>query len=191
METGKREKPENFKVVSSINVIEKDYQVDRPVFNNVVVDRPIFKDKEIEIPTGWNVVIDRLTTTISDSILNKVLKVIDERVSKSIEGRLKEIEAPKIIWKEELKVITKEVTVEKPVYKNVEVKNAVLVDVKVNNAVVTDVLVTNAKIKDVEVTNAIVKDVEVKNAVIMNIPVTNAILVDKEVEVIRPKYVNA
>lgn len=174
-----------YKVVSGIRVVEEDVEVKRPVFTDVQVDRPQFVDKEVEIP---KLDLEKAAQSIADRAMEYILSSLDTKLDQAIKGRLDTIKFPKII--EELSIVTKEVTVDKPVYKDVDVQRAVIKDVEVTNAVVKDVPVTNAIITDVPVVNAVVENHTVINPIFKDILIDRPVYVDKEIVVISPKYID-
>lgn len=149
-----------------------DYQVDKPVFIPYEVKTPVFIDEQIRVPVGWDKVINELALEISKSILAQVEEMLKARFDKAIDNRIKEIEVPKIIIREEVQVIYKPFELQIPNMKVVDVTNAIIKDVHVNNAIIKNVPVINAIIEDVQVQNAVVEDVIVKNAIIQDVVVT-------------------
>lgn len=126
-----------------------------PKFVEVEVPVAKFVDKPIEVPSGWNQVINELALEISTNIYKHLEKMMNEKMTVMINERLKEVVVPKVIQREEIVVRHIDVPCER----------AVIKDVPVTNAIITDKEITNAIIKDVHVINAIIEDVPVKSAV--------------------------
>ena len=161
-------------IIAGINLVECPYEVKVPVFTEVTVEKPIFKDKQIDVPQGFDKVVNLLALDLAEKVVQHVIAKLDERLEKAIETRLKEISYPKLVEKVTVtevpisvdRAVFKDVTVERPIFVDKEVINPVRKDVEYVNAVIIDKPVINAVIEDIRVTNAIVKDVEVERAVI-------------------------
>ena len=168
-------KVKEVEVVSGFKLIQTEYKVKTPVFEEVTIQRPIFVDHEVKIPVGYDKVVNELALEISKAVLAIVQTSMDKQV-KLLEDKISSLR--NIKTEEEVILKTKEVIVEKPVYKDVEIEvsrpvyvdkeviNPILKNVEVENAIIIDKAVTNAVITDIRVTNAIIKDVEVERAVI-------------------------
>lgn len=168
-------KVKEVEVVSGFKLIQTEYKVKTPVFEDVTIQRPIFVDHEVKIPVGYDKVVNELALEISKSVMAIVQVSLDKQI-KLLEEKIASLR--NIKTEEEVILKTKEVIVEKPVYKDVtievsrpvyvdkEVINPVLKNVEVENAIIIDKAVTNAVITDIRVTNAIIKDIEVERAVI-------------------------
>lgn len=169
-------------VVAGIKVIESEYRVQRPVFEDVKIERPVFTNKQVEVPSGFEKVI----VQIADEICDKVIESVNQKLSKAIDLRIKEIELPKIVYREEVKTVS----VEKPVYKEVVIDRVTYKDKEVINPVLIDVPVNNAIVKDVEVTNAVLKDRVVINPIFTDVEIDKPKYVTKEITVIHPKYID-
>ena len=169
-------------VVSGIKVIQTEYSVKVPVFEEVIVERPVFKDKQIEIPAGFDRVINAISLELADKITANVLAKVDDLLQKAIQDRLTSITYPKLI--EEVKVNYIPVSVEKPIFKDVEVERPIFIDKPIINPIPKDVEVTNAVIIDRPVINAMIEDVRVTNAIIKDVEVERAVVREKVVEVI-------
>ena len=168
-------KVKEVEVVSGFKLIQTEYKVKTPVFEEVTIQRPIFVDHEVKIPVGYDKVVNELALEISKAVLAIVQTSMDKQV-KLLEDKISSLR--NIKTEEEVILKTKEVIVEKPVYKDVEIEvsrpvyvdkeviNPILKNVDVENAIIIDKAVTNAVITDIRVTNAIIKDVEVERAVI-------------------------
>lgn len=189
METGSVKKTTHeTEVVAGLRVVESEVRIDRPIFVDMEVKIPKFVEEQVKIPTGWDKVINEIALEISKGIYKNIEGMLNKQIAELIENRIKEIEVPRITYKDEV------------VVKNVEVKNAVVSDVHVTNAVITDIPVKNAVVENVNIKNAIITDVPVTNAVVSNVPVTNAIIKDievqnailkhKTVDVIHPRYID-
>jgi len=176
-------------VVAGIQVVESVYKVERPVYEDVVVQVPKFVDKQVELPVGWDKLIQELTQDIANSLIDKCLAAIDKRLDAAINDRIKQIEVPKIIEREVVNVIKKDIEVTNAVIKDKPVTNAVIKDVEVKNAVVKDITVLNAVVEDVPIKNAVIEDVHVNRAIITEVPVVNAKIKDKVIEAISIKWV--
>lgn len=151
--------------------LEIPYRVHKPVYEEFIVKVPKFIDTPIKMPTGYDAVINEIALEISTGLYNKIESMIKEKLDKALDSRFKEIEVPKVIYREEV------------VKHDIHVNNAIVKDVHVNNAVVTNVPINNPIPVDVPYNNAVVKDIEVINAVITQVPVTHCVIVDKIIEV--------
>lgn len=178
------------RVIGGIKIVEAIYEIDKPHFKDVEIEKPIFKDKQIEVPVGFEEFALKSGEMIANVALDHIISTLESRLAKAIDKRVKEIEVPKIIVREEIKVITREVVADKVVLKDVPVAHAVVKNVEVINSVIKDVPVTNSIITDFPVKHAIITDKEVTNAIVTDKHVTNAIIKDKTVEAIHPKYIN-
>ena len=167
-----------------VKVKEVDYIVKNPVFEDVKIDRPFYVEKPIEIPVG----LENALNDIAIMLYERIIKKIDTELITVIDRRLKEVQVPKIIYKEEVNVVKIDVPVTNAVIKDVHVTNAIVEDVKVKNVVLEDVKVYNAVVEDVSVKNAVVEDVIVRNAIITDVPVANAKIKDVFVECVKPKW---
>jgi hypothetical protein len=176
-------------IVAGINLVECDYRVKVPVFEDEVVKRAVFVDEQVKVPVGFDKIVNALALDISEKIIQNVIAKLDERLEKAIESRLTEIKYPKLV--EELKVTQVPVNVDKPVYVDVEVKRPVFVDHEVINPVKKDVEVVNAIIIDKPVMNCIVEDIRVTNAIIKDVEVERAVIREKVVEVIHKQCLDA
>lgn len=164
-------------VVGGIRLVTQDYVVKVPVFEEEVVKQPIFVAEEIKVPTGWDRVTNAIALELSEKITAKVLELVDAKLAIAIKDRIDTIKVPKII--EEVKIVYKDVPVERAVITDVPVERAVFKDKIIINPVTKDVEIINALIIDKPVVNAIIEDVHVKNAVIKDIEVERAIIRDR------------
>jgi hypothetical protein len=177
------------KIIAGLEIIETEVRVDKPVFVEKIVEVPQYVQKEIEVPTGFDTFIDK----VGDMIVDKVMKTIGPQLEKMVADRIPNvIEVPQVTYKEEIRVVTKEIEQEviKPIIKEVEVIHANIKNINVTNAIVKDVPVINAIIEDVQVKNAVVTDQKVTNAIITNVEVTNAIVKHHTMDVIKPNYLH-
>lgn len=181
-----QDKVKETQVVGSFKLVETEVRIKSPIFDDVHIDKPIFVEKQIEIPTGWDKVIEELTLRISDKIMDKVELVLGARLDRAIDQRIKEIKVPKIV--EEINIIHKDISVERPIFTDVKVDRPVFVDYEVKNPVVKDVEVINAVVVDRTVVNSIVTDQKITNAIIKDVEVERAIIREKVVDVIHPRY---
>ena len=169
-------------IVAGIKVIESEYRVQRPVFEDVKVDRVCYVDKQVEVPVG----LEKVCVQLADEIFSKVLALVDGKLEKAISARIKEIEFPKITYKEEVKTIE----VEKVVLKDVEVLNPKLKDVEVLNPILVDKKVVNPVFIDAEVERPIFKDRVIINPTFEDVIITKPKYIEKEIVVIHPKYID-
>lgn len=169
-------------VVAGIKVITQEYRVMKPIFDEVVVQRPTFVDKQIEIPVG----LDKVLVELADQITAKVLKLVDEKLEKAITARIKEVELPKITYKEEIKTIQ----VDKVNYKDVTLDRPILKDREVINPILVDRNVTNPVFVDVDVDRPVFKDRVVPLPIFEEVIIQKPKYVEKEVTVISLKYVD-
>ena len=174
------------RVISGIKVIETEYKVQRPVFEDVKVDRISYVNKQVEVPAGLEKVIIQLAEELASKTLEKCLAIIDAKLEKAIDKRISEIELPKIVYREEYK----DIKIDRPFYSDVEVIRPKFVDKEVINPILVDKQVANAVIEDVEVTNAILKDRVIINPVFEDVVIQKPKFVDKEVTAIHIKYVD-
>jgi hypothetical protein len=168
-------------VVGGIRLVTQDYVVKVPVFEDEVVKRPVFQAEEIKVPTGWDRVTNALALEICQNILKQLEPAIISKIDAAIKGRIDTIKVPKIV--EEVKVVYKDVPVERAVITDVPVERAIFKDKTIINPVTKDVEVVNALIIDKPVINAVVQDVKVNNAVITDVDVERAVIREKIVEV--------
>jgi len=173
-------------IVGSIKLQQIPFKVQVPVFDDVHIDRPVFTDKKIEIPVGFDTIVNELALKIADRIMDKVEIVLGARLDKAITERIKEIKSPKIV--EELNIIHKDVSVERPIFTDVKVDRPVFKDYEIKNPIVKDVEVINAVIADRTVINAIITDQKITNAIIKDVEVERAIIREKVIDVIHPRY---
>lgn len=181
-----KDKVEEINVVSGIKIIQTEYKVKAPVFEDVIVERPVFIEKKIEIPSEWDKVIQEITLKISDKLMDNIELVLSARLDHAIDQRIKEIKSPKIV--EEVTIVTREINVEKPVYVDIEVQRPVFKDYEVKNPITKDVEVINAVIADKTVINAVIIDRQMTNAIIKDVEVERAIIREKVIDVIHPRY---
>lgn len=178
----KRDRTEVTDIVAGLKLVTSEYKVKVPVFEDEVVKRPVFVAEEIKVPTGWDRVTNALALEICQTILKNLEPAIISKIDEAIKGRIDTIKVPKIV--EELKVVEKEVAVERPVFTDVEVERPVFKNVEVINPVRKDVEVVNALIIDKPVINAVVEDIRVTNAIIKDVEVERAVVREKVVEVL-------
>lgn len=169
-------------IVGGIRVVETEYRVNKPVFEDFKVDRPVYVDKKIEIPVGMQDALERLATMVTDKVLAK----LDEKLADAITKRVSDIEVPKIVYK----VVEELVQVERPTYKDVEVIRPTFIDKEIINPVLVDKEITNAVVKDVEVERPVFKDRVVIQPIFEDVKIDKPVFVDKEIVVIHPKYVD-
>ena len=172
----------NGEVVAGINVIKTDYKVKRPVFEDVKIERPIWTDRQVERPVG----IEKVIISLADDITKKVLELVDERIGKAIDARLRTVEVPEIVYREKFK----DVTIDRVSYNDVVVDRAKLVDKEIINPVLVDREIINPVVSDVEVVNAIVKDKVVVNAILEDVVVQKPKYIEKTIHAIHVKYVD-
>lgn len=177
-----------YKIVSSIKVVEEEIEIKRPTFVDIVVERPIFHEKQVDIPVGLESLVEKLAISLAETAISHVVNSLEKKLDQAIDKRLTEVQVPKII--EQVNIVTRDVFVDKPIFKEVEVQRAVVKDVEVLNAVVKDVLVNNAIVNDIEVNNPVFKDVTVINPVFKDITIDRPVYVDKEIIAIHPKYID-
>lgn len=175
-------------VVGSIRLQEHPYRVKVPVFEEVVVKTPRFVDQVVEVPVGVEALVEQLVSDGVKKVLDKIELMIGARLDAAIDHRIKEIKSPKII--EEVRVVYKEVLIDKPTFKDVEVSRPIYVDKEILNPIIKDVPVINAKIEDVNVVNAVIQDRVVINPKFEDVVIHRPKFVDKEVTVISLKYVD-
>lgn len=175
-------------IVGGLKVITSEVQVKVPVFVDYEVKQPVFVAEQVQVPTGW----DRVTNAIALEITDKVWANLEKRLQTSLDAAIKDridtIKVPKIV--EEVKLIIKEVVVEKPIFTEVQVEKPVFKDKTIINPVLKDVEVVNALIIDKPVVNAIVEDVKINNAIIKDVDVERAVIREKIVDVIHPRYLD-
>jgi len=176
-------------ITAGIKLVECPYEVKVPIFTEVTVEKPIFKDKQIDVPQGFDKVVNLLALDLAEKVVQHVIAKLDERLEKAIDSRLKEIVYPKLV--EELKITEIPVSVDKPVFKDVEVERPVFVDKEVINPVRKDVEVVNAVIIDKPVINAVIEDIRVTNAIVKDIEVERAIIREKTIDVIHKNCFSA
>jgi len=178
------------KVISGLKIIETDVQIDRPIFKDVIVEKPKYVEKPIEVPTELQEFCIKAGEMIADTAMKHILVALDEKLSKAIDKRIKEIEVPKIIEKEQVSIKTIEVEKEiiKPIIKTVEVIHANIQEVTIEKPIYKEVEVLKPIIKDVIVKNAVIENVAVRNAIVENVPVVNAIIKQRTVETVHPKW---
>ena len=169
-------------VLPIVKIVEVPYSVQVPVFKEVVVDVPKYVDFPVQVPTGYEAIIDALAYRISDKIYSmvqeRVIKDLSGALDKVLDERLTQVRVPKII--EEVKVNERVIEVERVTFKDVEVERPIF----------QDKVIINPILKNVEVTNPVLVDKPVLNCIITDINVTNAIIKEVEVEVMKPRYVN-
>ena len=175
-------------VIAGLKVIETEYRVLRPAFEEVKIDRPVYVDKQIDVPVGFENVLKYFADQIAQKAAEKCVEIITGRLDKAIDARIKEIELPKITYKEELHVTQIDKEVVNAVIRDQEVINSVIRNQEVINAVIIDKPVVNAVIEDVKMQNAVIEDVFVKNAVVTEVPVVNAKIRDIIVEAVNIKW---
>jgi hypothetical protein len=169
-------------IIAGIKLVETQVRVSVPVFEDYKVDKPVFVERQIEIPKGFDIVINALALDISDKVMASILKKLDEKLAQAIDARLTEIKVPKII--EELQVKYKDVEVDRPVFKDVDISRPTYVDKEIINPIIKDVEVTNCIPIDKPVVNAIVNEVHVTNAIIKDVEVERAVIREKVIDVI-------
>ena len=169
-------------VVGSVTILETKYEVKVPDFKDVEVDRPVYVEKEIEIPVGMEAALTKIADQISEKVLTRVTEYMQQRLDSAIEDRIKTIEHPRIVYKD--------VDVDRPVFKDVEVDRPLFKDREIINPVLKDVEVTNAVIKDVEVERAVFKERVVIQPVFEEVIISKPVYKDKEITVIHPKYID-
>ena len=185
METGTNgKKTTQREIIAGVRVLESEYKVQRPVFEDVKIERPVYVDKKVERPVGMSAVIDSIVEEISTALVEKCLNKLDDKLVAAIDKRVREIEVPKIVYVEEVR------TIDKPVFRDVDVINPVLVDREVLNPVLTNVEVKNAVIKDVEVEKPVYKERIVIQPKFEEVVIQKPKWVDKEVTAIHIKYVD-
>lgn len=169
-------------IIAGIKLVETQVKVNVPVFEDYKVDKPVFVERQIEIPKGFDIVINALALDISDKVISHVLRQLDEKLAQAIDESIKEIKVPKII--EELVIKYKDIEVERPIFKDVEVSRPTYVDKEVINPIIKDVEVTNCIPIDKPVINAIINEVHVTNALIKDVEVERAVIREKVIDVI-------
>jgi len=175
-------------VIGSIRLQEIPFKVKSPVFEDIVISRPTFVDKPIEVPVGFDEIANELTERIAKKILDKIELTIGARLDKAIDERISSIKSPKII--EEVHVTYKDIELERPTFVDIEISRPTYVDREVINPILKDVSVVNAKIEDVTVINAVITDQKITNAIIKDVEVERAVIREKVVDVIHPRYLN-
>src|SRR3990167_8571212 len=140
-------------VVGSVRIVESEMAVKVPVFEDIKVERPIYVDTPIQIPTGFDEIANELTERISVKILDKIMTVIGARLDKAIDERISSIKSPKIV--EEVKITYKDIEIERPKFIDTEVSRPTYVEKEVITCVIKEVPVTHCKIEEVTVINAI------------------------------------
>src|SRR3990167_8157976 len=112
-ETGSKStvKTHETEIISGIKVIESEYRVERPVFEDVKIQRAVFEEKKINIPVGFEEVASEIAEVVAKKIVEKMTERFDQILDKVITNRVKEVEVPKIIHREEVNVIKKDVEV--------------------------------------------------------------------------------
>lgn len=168
-------------VVGGIRLVTQDYTVKVPVFEDEIVKRPVYIAEEIKVPTGWDRVTNALALEICQNILKHLEPAIISKIDAAIKGRIDTIKVPKIV--EELKVVEREVHVDRPIFTDVEVERPIFKDKTIINPVTKDVEVVNALVIDKPVVNAVIENVKVQNAVITDVDVERAVIREKIVEV--------
>jgi hypothetical protein len=176
-------------IIAGINLIECPYEVKVPVFTEVSVEKPVFKDKQIDVPSGFDKVVNLLALDLAEKVVKHVIAKLDERLESAISTRLTSVTYPKMI--EELMVTKKDVQVDNLVYKDVVVERPIFVDKEVINPVKKDVEVVNAVIIDKPVINAVIEDVRVTNAIVKDIEVERAVIREKTIDVIHKNCFSA
>lgn len=176
-------------IIGGIKLITSEVNVQVPVFVEVPIDKPVYVAKEIEIPTGWDRVINALALELCDKIITHVTAQINTKLDAAIRGRLDTITVPKIV--EELNVTYKDVAVERPVFTDVAIDRPVFKDKTIINPVTKDVEVINALIIDKPVLNAVINDIRVTNAIIKDVEVERAVIREKVVEVVHKNCIDA
>ena len=173
-------------VIAGIKVIETEYRITKPIFEEIKVDRPIFVDKRIEIPVGWDRVINELALEISSKILEKVESTLAAKLDKAIDTRIRQIEVPTIIYKTEERIIN----VDKPVYKDVSIERPIYTDKEIINPILVDKNIVNPVFEDVPVERPVFKDRIVIQPKFEEVIIHKPKFVDKEITVIHPKYID-
>lgn len=182
------DKTKEIQIVAGLKVVETEYRVQSPVFEEVIVKVPKFIDEPVKVPSGIDDLIETLTEQISKKVLDKIELQIGGRLDKVIDQRIKEIKVPKII--EELTINTREVEIEKPVYREVEITKPIYKEVEIINPIMKNQEIINAVIVDQTVINAIIKDIPMTNAIIKDVEVERAVIREKVVDVIHPRYLD-
>lgn len=177
-------------VIGSIRVIESKYNVQRPIFEDVKIERPVYVDKKIEVPTGMEDFITELCSIIAEKVIAKVTRDIEKKLGDAISNRIKEIEVPTITYKEEVKVITKDVEVTNAVITDKHVLNAVITDKEIVNPILIDKKMINPIFEDVTIERPIYQDRVVINPVFTDVVIERPKYKDKEIVVIHPKYID-
>lgn len=175
-------------IISGLKVVEMEYKVQKPVYEEVIVKVPNFVPEDVKVPTGTDVLAKRIANMISDEVLKQILSKLDEKLSEAINERISTIKAPHIV--EEIIIKTKEIEVEKPVFKDVEISKPVYKEEEIIKPVIKYQEVINAVIKDKEVINAIIVDQKVTNAIIEDVDVERAVIRERVLDVIHPRYLN-
>jgi hypothetical protein len=169
-------KTKEIQIVAGLKVIETEYRVRSPIFEEIVVKVPKFIEEPIKLPTGFDTIADVIAEDIAEKVLQRVSSLIDSKLSLAIDERVKEIKVPKIT--EEVIMRYKDVEVERPIYRDREIVldkvtlvdrqiiNPILKDQEIINPIIIDKMVLNSIVTDINVTNAIVRDVEVERAVV-------------------------
>jgi hypothetical protein len=114
-----------------------------------------FVDKKIEVPVGYDSVINEIALEISTNIYKHLEEMMSTKMTAMIDARLKEVVVPKIIEREVINIKNVDVPIDRPVFKDVPITNAIITDKQVTNAIITDKIVINAVIEDVEVKSAV------------------------------------
>lgn len=176
------DKTKEIQIVAGLKVVETEYRVKVPVFEDVTIQRPKFVDQEINVPFGFEKVANDMALEISKAVLAIVESQLNQKLDRIIDDKLASLKNLKT--EEVVTVVHRDVEVERPVYKDVIVDKVVLVDKEVINPILKDVEVVNAIVIDKAVTNAVIDDIRVTNAIIKDVEVERAIIREKVIEVI-------
>lgn len=171
-------------VVSSIKVIEQEYRVHRPIFEDIKIERPIYTEKKIEVPVGINELINELCSIIAKNVVSKVLDELDIKLKSAIDLRIKEIQVPVI------KYVETEKSVEVPKYKDIEIERVKFIDKEVINTILVDKHVINPIFEDVNVERPIFQDRVMINPKFEDVIIQKPKFVEKEIPVIHIKYLD-
>ena len=171
-------------IVAGFRVVELEYKVHRPVYEDIKVERPIYTEKQVEVPVGIEKTFEEIGERIAKNITDKLILEMDRRLSEAIDKRIKEIQVPIIIYREEERIV------EKPLFKDVEVERPRFLDKEIINPILKDVEIVNALVKNVEIERAVFKDRVVINPVFQDVEIKKPVFVEKEIVVIHPKYID-
>lgn len=177
-------------VIAGIKIIESEYRVSKPIYEEKIVSVPKYVERQVEIPSGIEHMVIALAESIAVKTLDKCLSLLDEKLAKAIEERVKEIVVPKITYKEELNIITKDVPVTNAVITDKQVINAIINDKDIINPILIDKKMINPIFKDVVIERPTYQDRIVINPKFEDIVIQKPKFVEKEIVVIHPKYID-